>query len=82
MEGGGSTYQENLPVKIVVAELLEGLGMEKDATKMLMAIGDCAIIVFYYLLQVGEYTVKKTKKQNKANGSIQVKRYHLFLSGN
>ena len=33
--------------------------MEKDATEMVKAVGDCAVIELYYLLQVGEYTVKK-----------------------
>ena len=32
--------------------------MSKDATEVINAVGDCAVIVFYYLLQVGEYKVK------------------------
>ena len=46
---------------IDVPELLAELGMEKDATEMVKAVGDCAVIVFYYLLRVGEYTVKKQR---------------------
>ena len=44
---------------------LEDLGMEKDATEMVKAVGDCAVIAFYYLLQVGEYTVKKQRNETK-----------------
>ena len=56
------------------------LGMGKDTTQMVKAVGHCAVILFYYLLQVGEYAVKK-KKQNKSNGAVQVGRYHVFSSG-
>ena len=47
---------------IYVPEFLAELGMKKDATEMVKAVGDCAVIALYYLLRVGEYTVKKTKK--------------------
>ena len=39
--------------------------MVKDSTEMLKAVGDCAVITFYYLLQVGEYTVKNQRKKTK-----------------
>ena len=32
---------------------------------MVKAVGDCAIIAFYYLLQVEEYTVKKQRNETK-----------------
>ena len=51
---------------IDVPEILAELGMEKDATEMVKAVGDCAIIAFYYSLRVGEYTAKnKEMKQSK-----------------
>ena len=46
-------------MEIDVTEFLAELGMEKYATEMVKAVGDCAVIAFYYLLQVREYTVKK-----------------------
>ena len=64
---------------IDVPEFLAELRMEKDATEMIKAVGDCAVITFYYLLQVGEYTVKK-KKRDKSNGAVQVGRYNVFSS--
>ena len=48
-----------IPLGIDVPEFLAGLEMEKDATEMVKAVGDCAVITFYYLMRVGEYTVKK-----------------------
>ena len=55
-----------MPVGIDVPEFLAELGMAKDATKMVKVGGDCAIIAYYYFLQVGEYIVKnKETKQNK-----------------
>ena len=38
---------------------------------MVKAVGDCAVIVFYYLLRVGEYTVKK--QINETNQTVQFK---------
>ena len=48
MEEGG-----NFPVGIYVPEFLAELVMKKYANEMVKAVGDCAIIVFYYLMQVG-----------------------------
>ena len=42
-----------LPVGIYVPEFLAELGMAKDATEVVKAVGDCAVITFYYLLRVG-----------------------------
>ena len=50
--------KKKIPVGIDVPEVLVELGMERDATEIVKAVGDCAVIVFYYLLQVGEYKVK------------------------
>ena len=38
--------KKKFPVGINVPELLADLGMEKDATEMVKAVGDCAIITF------------------------------------
>ena len=58
--------KKKLPVGIDVPEFLAELGMSKNATDMVKAVDDCAVIEFYNFLQVGEYTVKnKETKQNK-----------------
>ena len=41
------------------------MGIEKDATEMVKAVSDCAVIAFYYLLRVGEYAVKKQINETK-----------------
>ena len=40
--------KDKLPVVIFVPEFLAELGMEKYATEMVKAVGDCAVIAFYY----------------------------------
>ena len=42
--------KKKLPVGIDVPYFLSELGMGKYATEMVKAVGDCAIIAFYYLL--------------------------------
>ena len=54
--------KKKISVGIDAPNVLAGLGMEKYATEMVKAVGNCAIIAFYYLLRVGEYTLKKTEK--------------------
>ena len=45
---------------------LAEFGMGKDATEMVKAVGDFAVIGFYYFLLVGEYPEKnKEMKQRK-----------------
>ena len=56
---------------IDVPEFLAERGMEKNATEMVKAVGDCAIIAFYYLIRVAEYTVKKHR--NETNQTVQFK---------
>ena len=45
------TTKKKLPVGIDVQECFAELGMVKYATEMVKAVGDCAIIAFYYLLR-------------------------------
>ena len=63
--------KKKIPVGIDVPEFLEELGMAKNATEMEKAVGDCAVINFYYLLRVGGYTVKR--KRNKTKQTVQFK---------
>ena len=57
--------KKKLPVGIDAPEFLEELGMDKYATEVVKAVGDCAVITFYYLLRVGEYTVKGQRNETK-----------------
>ena len=59
------TTKKTFPVGIDVLEFLTELGMEKYATEMVKAFDDCAVIAYYYLLQVGYYTVEKQRYKTK-----------------
>ena len=58
--------KKKLPVGIDVTGFLADLGMEKDATEIVKAVGDFKIIAFYYLMRVGNIQLKnKEMKQSK-----------------
>ena len=50
--------RKKFPVGIDIPEFLVELGMSKDATKVVKAVVDYALIASYYFLQLGEYRVK------------------------
>ncbi len=60
-----------LQVEVDVPELLVEMGYGKLGTLHAQAIGDIALIAFYYLLRVGEYTVKG--KHNNTKQTVQFK---------
>ncbi len=47
-----------LPVEADVPELLVKMGYDKSGLAHSQAVGDLSLIAFYYLLRIGEYTVK------------------------
>ena len=54
-----------LPVEADVPEFLVACGLADGASERDRAVGDEALIAFYYLLRVGEYTRKATRQQSK-----------------
>jgi hypothetical protein len=56
---------KKLPVESDVPELLSHIGSLNNVNQLGKAIGDLALIAFYYLLRVGEYTVKNSRNQAK-----------------
>ena len=54
-----------------VPELLVEMGYSKSGTAHTRAVGDLSLISFYYLLCVGEYTVKG--KRNNTKQTVQFK---------
>ena len=50
--------EKNLPVEVDVPEKMSEWGRIKGAIALVQAIGDLSLIAFYFLLRVGEYTVK------------------------
>ncbi len=62
---------KQLPVEADVPKLLAERGLVSTATSLDRAIGDLSLIAFYYLLRIGEYTVKGN--QNNTKQTIQFK---------
>ena len=46
--------KNKLPVGIDVPDVLAELGMAKDSTEVVKAVGDYVLITLFYLLRVGE----------------------------
>jgi hypothetical protein len=63
--------KEMLLVQANVPELLVEMGYGKSGLPHAQAIGDLSLIVFYYLLRIGEYTVKG--KRNNTKQTVQFK---------
>ncbi len=62
---------KQLPVKADVPKLLAEHGHDGCAHKLDRAIRDLTLIAFYYLLRIGEYTMKG--KQNNMKQTVQFK---------
>jgi hypothetical protein len=74
LDGYGKTdppTNKKLPVESDVPELLVDLGYGKGGTPHSWAIGDLALIPFYSLLCIGEYTIKS--KRNNTKQTVQFK---------
>jgi hypothetical protein len=59
------TRQDKIPVKADVSELLIEMGYGKSGSVQAQAVGDLTLIAFYYLLRIGEYTVKRQRNRTK-----------------
>ena len=60
-----------LPLETDVPELLVEMGYSSAGTAQTQAVGDLTLIAFYYLLRIGEYTVKS--KRNNTKQTVQFK---------
>ena len=79
--------EKKLPVEIDVPEYIAkgksqcGAAQQSKryrSESLMKAIGDLVLIAFYFLLRVGEYTVKGTKKLDQADKAILPKRCHIL----
>ena len=57
--------QKQLPVEADVPEYIASLAALPLATELDKAIGDLALMAFYYLLRIGEYTSKGHRNESK-----------------
>ena len=70
--------EKKLPIEADVPELLFKLGYGPSGTTLGKAIGDLTLIAFYYLLRVGEYTVKGTRNESKRTVQFKLEDVTFF----
>lgn len=69
---------KKLPVAIDIPELLVEFGNSPTANELDSAIGDLAVIAFYYLLRVGEYTIKGGRNESKQTVQFRLQDVTFF----
>ena len=69
---------KKLPVEADVPELLSQLGSAHTANELDKTIGDLSLIAFYYLLRVGEYTVKYARNNSKQTVQFRLRDVTFF----
>jgi hypothetical protein len=69
---------KKLPVAIDIPELLATIGTAQTENDLDKAIGDLALIAFYYLLHIGEYTIKGKRNLTKQTVQFRVRDVTFF----
>ena len=69
---------KKLPVEADIPELLVKVGLGFGATALAAAVGDLSMMAFYYLLYIGEYTVKSTRQGSKQTVEFKMEDVNLF----
>jgi hypothetical protein len=67
-----------LPIEVDIPEFLSRLGNLPHANELDQTIGDLTLIAFYYLLRVGEYTVKSTRNNTKQTVQFRIRDVTFF----
>lgn len=70
---------KKLPVEVDVPEYLVKLGLVPGASGLVRATGDLALIAFYYLLRVGEYTTKGSRNESKQTVQFRMRDVVFFV---
>ena len=79
--------KKKLPVEADVPELLIDMAYTNKEDTFAQATADLALIAFYYLLRIGEHTIKSTAKLGKsntkqtANSTVQTRGCNVLLKG-
>ena len=73
---------KKLPVEADIPEYLCHIGQAKTASPLEAAVGDLAVIAFYYLLRVGEYTTKGTRNSSKQTVQFKLEDVTFFRKDN
>ena len=69
---------KKLPVESDVPELLSMVAMAGGATELTKSVGDNALIAFYFLLRIGEYSVKRTRNASKQTVQFKLEDVTFF----
>ena len=69
---------KKLPVEVDIPELLVKVGLACGATALAAATGDLSMMAFYFLLRIGEYTVKSTRQGSKQTVEFKMEDVNLF----
>ena len=67
-----------LPVQVDVPELICDEAQSKLATEKDKGVWDWALIAFYYLLRIGEYSTKSTRNHTKQTKQYKMEDVTLF----
>jgi len=67
-----------LPVESDVPEWLVQIGRGTTATVLDRAVGDLVMVAFYYLLRVGEYTIKGSRNETKQTVQFKLEDVTFF----
>ena len=69
---------KKLPVEADIPEYLVKLGLQLGASAKDKAIGDLTLVAFYYLLRIGEYTVKGARNESKQTQQFKIRDVTFF----
>jgi hypothetical protein len=69
---------KKLPVEADVPELLVKWGTAAGATARDGAIGDLSLVAFYFLLRIGEYTIKQSRNESKQTVQFKMEDITFF----
>ena len=70
--------EKKMPVEVDVPEYVVKMGLQPGASEATKATGDSCLFAFYYLLRVGEYTVKGTRNESKQTVQFRIKDVTFF----
>ena len=70
--------QKKLPVEVDVPELLVEWGMASSAVLLSAIVGDLTLVAFYFLLRVGEYTIKSKRNESKQTVPFKMENITFF----
>lgn len=70
--------KKKMPVEVDVPEFLIECGLQPAASERIKAVGDLSLIAFYYLLRIGEYTIKSSRNESKRTVQFRIKDVTFF----